>query len=63
MDYEDLEQRTTQILPLSQQTLADMSIVELEERVVELKAEIDRCEAMIESKKGSLAGAEAYFRK
>jgi len=63
MEFEDLEPRFTQILPLSQKELASMSVSELEERVSELRIEIGRCEVMIEAKKGSRAGAEAFFKQ
>jgi uncharacterized small protein (DUF1192 family) len=63
MEYEDLEPRATRIVPLSQLDLSNMSLVDLEDRIAELKSEISRCEAMIESKKGSRAGAEAFFKK
>ena len=62
MDIEDLESRMTQTPPLSQQDLSIRSIEELEERIVELKTEIDCCEDMIKSKKGTRVEAETFFK-
>lgn len=44
-------------------TLDMMSIEELEERVLSLKADIAACEAMIESKKRQKSAADAIFGK
>lgn len=44
-----------------QRTLDLMSIEELEERIVTLKADIAACEAMIASKKNQRAAADAIF--
>lgn len=63
MDIEDLEPRATQIPPLSRQDLSVKSIEELEERIAELRAEMKRCEDMIQSKKGSRVSAETFFKK
>lgn len=63
MDIEDLEPHATQILPLSRQDLSVKSIEELEERIDELKAEMNRCQDMIKSKQGSRVSAETFFKK
>ena len=63
MDFEDLEPRPANVIAWSQQDLTTMSIDELEERISDLRAEIKRCEDMIESKQGSRKGAESFFKK
>jgi uncharacterized small protein (DUF1192 family) len=45
------------------QPLADLSIAELEDRIVELRAEISRLEAARDSKRAANAAADAFFRK
>lgn len=42
--------------------LSDLSVEELQERIVMLREEITRVEAMIEGKSGSIAAAEAFFK-
>lgn len=44
-------------------SLATMSVAELEVRIAALRAEITRCEAEIGAKKGTLHAAEAFFGK
>lgn len=43
--------------------LADLSVEELRDRVAVLKQEINRIEEAIKGKSGSIAAAEAIFRK
>ena len=62
MDTDDLEPRKKPNLPLGAQDLSMMSIEELEERIAELTAEIERCRKTIESKQGSRAAAEGVFK-
>ena len=61
MDLDDLEPQA-QIIDPFQENLDDMSLEELAKRIVALKQEIARCEAMITSKNSSLDSAEAVFR-
>lgn len=63
MDEEELEPRKKPSLALAAQDLSMMSIEDLEERIAEMKAEIERCQAMIVSKQGSRADAESFFKK
>jgi len=63
MDTDDLEPRQGQTVALSKQDLSNFSIEDLEERIAELKAEIVRCESVIQSKQGSRQDAESFFKK
>lgn len=63
MDTDDLEPRQGQTAALSKQDLSNFSIEDLKERIAELKAEITRCESLIESKQGSRQDAESVFKK
>ena len=63
MDENDLEPRKKPDLNLAAQDLSMMSIEELEERIAEMIAEIERCRALIVSKQGSRADAESVFKK
>ena len=47
---------------LQKQDLSSQGVEELAERIILLKAEIARAEAMLESKKGSRDDAEALFK-
>jgi uncharacterized small protein (DUF1192 family) len=47
---------------LQKQDLSLQGVEELAERIILLKAEIARAEAMLESKKGSRDDAEALFK-
>lgn len=42
--------------------LSDLSVEELQERIAMLKEEIIRVETAINSKSGSIAAAEAFFK-
>lgn len=62
MDLDDLEPRHgKKKAPVVNLQLMD--IAEIEEYIAGLKAEIERAEAMIKTKKAILAGADALFRK
>lgn len=63
MDEDDLEPRKKPSLGLSSQDLSMMSIEDLEERIAEMTAEIERCQALIVSKHGSRTDAESFFKK
>jgi uncharacterized small protein (DUF1192 family) len=45
------------------QDLSLLSVGELEERIVQLRAEVERLEAELESKDNTKAAAEALFRR
>lgn len=62
MDLDDLEPRHRKIKP-PPVNLQGMDIEDIEAYIVELKAEIERAEAMIKSKKSLRAGADALFKK
>lgn len=47
---------------LINEDLSQLGLEELEERITTLKAEIERITAVLESKKGSRADAEALFK-
>lgn len=57
--FEDLEPRKK---PPAQKDLSDLGIVELEEYIVELKAEILRTEKEIEKKKAVRDRADSAFK-
>jgi len=61
VNLEDLEPRA-QVQDPFHENLDDMSLSELDERIMSLKKEIARCEAMIASKTTSRDSAEAVFR-
>lgn len=62
IDPEELEpKKKSQDLTLID--LSSWSIEELEERIVDLKAEITRCQNIIKSKQSSMAAADAVFKK
>ncbi|MCC6467707.1 MAG: DUF1192 domain-containing protein [Alphaproteobacteria bacterium] len=62
MDLDDLEPRHSKkkAAPVNLQL---MDIAELEDYIAELRAEIERAEAMIGSKKAVRSGADALFKK
>ncbi len=62
MDLDDLEPRHGK-KKAPAVNLQLMDIAEIEDYIAGLKAEIDRAEAMIKSKKAILAGADALFKK
>jgi len=62
MELDDLEPRhgKKKVAPVN---LQGMDIAEIEDYIAGLKAEIERAQAMIQSKKAVLAGAAALFKK
>ncbi len=62
MDTDDLDDAKKKP-EWAQEDLSTFSISELEERVAALKAEIERCEALMKSKESSMAAADAVFKK
>ena len=58
-DLEDIKKKPEWAL----EDLSTFSIAELEERIVALKAEIERCEGLMKSKESSMAAADAVFKK
>lgn len=61
MDPEELGPKKPTVDFLAQ-SLDDLSLDELKHRISLLKAEIERCERSIESKKGSRDNAESFFK-
>lgn len=64
MEAQDLEPRRRSEIAdaLLKEDLSLFGLVELEARISTLQTEIDRCRAMIASKKDSLNAAEAVFK-
>ncbi len=62
MDTDDLEEKKKSV-SWAQEDLSTFSISELEERIVALKEEIARCEALMRSKESSMSAADAVFKK
>jgi uncharacterized small protein (DUF1192 family) len=60
MDIDDLEPRKKQP---EKRNLEPLSVVELEEYIAELEAEIERVRADIAKKQAHRAGADAFFKK
>jgi uncharacterized small protein (DUF1192 family) len=63
IDPEELEPRKKKATPWAQEDLSFYSIDELKERIASLEAEVKRCRALIDSKHGSRAAADAVFKK
>jgi len=47
---------------IGKEDLYDMSVVDLEERIASLKAEIIRCEAAVEARTDTKSAAEELFK-
>ena len=62
MDDMEPRQASDSLAALTREDLSLLSIEALTARLDSLHAEIARCQAMIESKKGSRAEAEAFFK-
>jgi len=62
IDPEELEPKKKS-QDLAQVDLSSWSIEELEERIVDLEAEIVRCRENIKAKQSSIAAADAVFKK
>ena len=64
MDLDDLPRQKRDLLAeLQKEDLEPFSLEALQERVVVLKAEIERAKAAMASKQGSRSEAEALFKK
>ena len=62
MMEEEIAPKSDTLSALINEDLSQLGLEELEERITALKAEIDRITAVLESKKGSRADAEALFK-
>jgi uncharacterized small protein (DUF1192 family) len=62
MMEEEITPKSDTLSALINEDLSQLGLEELEERITALKAEIDRISAVLESKKGSRADAEALFK-
>lgn len=65
MEPEDLQPKRVadSVTALARDDLSLLAVDELRERITSLQAEIARCESAIASKQGSMAAAEAFFKK
>lgn len=65
MDPEDVQPKRVVdgVAALARDDLSLLSVVELQARITSLQAEIVRIESAIISKQGSMAAAEAFFKK
>ena len=59
---EEIAPKSDILSALINEDLSQLGLEELEERITTLKAEIERITAVLESKKGSRADAEALFK-
>lgn len=62
MMEEEIAPKSDTLSALINEYLSQLGLEELEERITTLKAEIERITAVLESKKGSRADAEALFK-
>ena len=62
MDIDDLDPIKKAGRSFAQEDLSTFSVGELQERIEALKAEIARCEALIDSKQGTRAAADGLFK-
>ena len=62
MMEEEIAPKSDTLSVLINEDLSQLGLEELEERITTLKAEIERITAVLESKKGSRADAEALFK-
>ena len=62
MMEEEIAPKSDILSALINEDLSQLGLEELEERIMTLKAEIERITAVLESKKGSRADAEALFK-
>ena len=62
MMEEEIAPKSDILSALIDEDLSQLGLEELEERITTLKAEIERITAVLESKKGSRADAEALFK-
>ena len=59
---EEIAPKSDILSALINEDLSQLGLEELEERILTLKAEIERTKTVLESKKGSRADAEALFK-
>jgi len=59
---EEIAPKRDTLSALINEDLSQLGLEELEERITTLKAEIERTKVVLESRKGSLADAEALFK-
>ncbi|MGC6522536.1 MAG: DUF1192 domain-containing protein [Candidatus Micropelagos thuwalensis] len=62
MMEEEIAPKSDTLSALINEDLSQLGLEELEERITTLKSEIERITAVLESKKGSRADAEALFK-
>lgn len=62
MMEEEIAPKSDTLSALINEDLSQLGLEELEERITMLKADIERITAVLESKKGSRADAEALFK-
>ena len=62
MMEEEITPKSDTLSALINEDLSQLGLEELEERITALKVEIERITAVLESKKGSRADAEALFK-
>ena len=62
MMEEEIAPKSDTLSALINEDLSQLGLEELEERITTLKAEIERISAVLDSKKGSRADAEALFK-
>ena len=62
MMEEEIAPKSDTLSALINEDLSQLGLEELEERITTLKAEIERITAVLESKEGSRADAEALFK-
>ena len=62
MMEEEIAPKSDILSALINEDLSQLGLEELEERIMTLKAEIERITAVLESKKGSRRDAEALFK-
>ena len=62
MDLDELAPRKTPPVSLGQEDLSRFSIEDLDERIVQLQAEIKRCEAARDAKQATRASADRFFK-
>ena len=62
MMEEEITPKSDTLSALINEDLSQLGLEELEERILTLKAEIERTTTVLESKKGSREDAEALFK-
>ena len=62
MMEDEIAPKSDTLLAIINEDLSKLGLVELEERITTLEAEIERVTAVLESKKGSRIDAEALFK-